>query len=704
MEYLVNPIHRLLEKPLLFTTKALLVILWVGALPAEVSASTPTDTLDAPTAGITYASYASPNDQLETRDALMSRAAGTVEWSASIAYTEGEIFNPATGMMDKVRLRSYQGEGIDPDVPFVPPAIYLRPGDTFLLNLTNDLPEDDPSCVDNGDINIPHCFNTTNMHTHGLWVSPSGNSDNVTLRLSPGSTFQHEYNIPADHPAGTFWYHPHTHGSTALQVSSGMGGPLVIRGERLPSKSHTGDIDTLLRYKDGAPIGERIITLTQIAYACGPRRADGSIEIQRDEDGFWVCDDGDVGMIEGYNQFGLFEDFDTPTGVPEIKTRWEESGRHTALNGRVMPTIADVNVGELERWRLIQAGVNGSISVSFRKLDNDSGAADYSAGSSDARDAFVDTQCVGEEITQYSIALDGLTRSQVNEQTRTMLHPGYRDDVIVSFPEPGIYCIIDNDAPRNENIRMQAKQRQVLGFVKVSDPSKRASAAKKSSIREFLADAARQHMPKSVRDKIVEQVSGEIIDLSSFVAHTSLLDAEVDNKQTLGFDTFIVEEAPQNEFVVGELELAPGRLPKLINASDYQAGRIDRTLTLGNIEEWTLAAFTEGHPFHKHVNAIQIVSIVDPDTGVDVSEFGSGSVYAGLKGQWKDTIFLPTNLFGSPFTVTVRTHYRRYIGVFVLHCHILDHEDMGMMEVLEIKMPSTPLPGQHGGSHAAMEH
>ena len=136
----------------------------------------------------------------------------------------------------------------------------------------------------------------------------------------------------------------------------------------------------------------------------------------------------------------------------------------------------------------------------------------------------------------------------------------------------------------------------------------------------------------------------------------------------------------------------------------HQAGRIDRTLTLGNVEEWTLAAFTEGHPFHKHVNAIQIVSIIDPDTGVDVSEFGSGSVYAGLKGQWKDTIFLPTNLFGTPFTVTVRTHYRRYIGVFVLHCHILDHEDMGMMQVLEIKMPSAPHPGQHGGSHDAEEH
>ncbi|MEM7613267.1 MAG: multicopper oxidase domain-containing protein, partial [Pseudomonadota bacterium] len=180
-----------------------------------------------------------------------------------------------------------------------------------------------------------------------------------------------------------------------------------------------------------------------------------------------------------------------------------------------------------------------------------------------------------------------------------------------------------------------------------------------------------------------------------FVAHESLLDTKIDKHQTLGFDTFIVEDAPKNEFVVGELEMVPGKPPKLVDASEFRAGRVDRTLTLGNVEEWTLAAFTEGHPFHKHVNPVQIVSIVDPDTGIDVSKFDSGSVYAGLSGQWKDTVFLPTNLFGAPYVVTVRTQYRRYIGTFVLHCHILDHEDFGMMQVLEVKMPELPAAAGH---------
>nr|WP_255699855.1 multicopper oxidase domain-containing protein [Jiella avicenniae] len=50
-----------------------------------------------------------------------------------------------------------------------------------------------------------------------------------------------------------------------------------------------------------------------------------------------------------------------------------------------------------------------------------------------------------------------------------------------------------------------------------------------------------------------------------------------------------------------------------------------------------------------------------------------------MKGVWKDTIFtLPGHL------VRFRTRYERYIGDFVLHCHILDHEDQGMMQNVRI--------------------
>ena len=47
-----------------------------------------------------------------------------------------------------------------------------------------------------------------------------------------------------------------------------------------------------------------------------------------------------------------------------------------------------------------------------------------------------------------------------------------------------------------------------------------------------------------------------------------------------------------------------------------------------------------------------------------------------------------------PYTVKVRTRYQRYIGDFVLHCHILEHEDEGMMQNVRISLPD----GQGGAT------
>ena len=648
-----------------------------------------------PPAGVSYAAYGSPGELLAGRAALQRAEAGTVEWTARVAYTDAEIYNPLTQRMDTVRLRSYQGAGVDPDVSFVPPTINLRPGDTFRLTLVNDLPADDPSCPGADNVNIPHCFNITNMHTHGVWVSPAGNSDNVLLSVPPGGgRFTYEYNIPSDHPAGTFWYHPHMHGSTALQVSSGMTGALIVRGERTPSRDRAGDIDTLLRTSDGKPLPEHVIVTTQIAYACGPRGEDGAIDIKKDADGAWRCDEGDIGMIEGYNQFGLEPEKLDAAGMPVISTRWVASGRHTALNGRVIPTYRGIKAGEFERWRFIHAGVSGSIGVSFQRYQPATDAASYTAGDLAARGAYVDDFCTGEPVPQFSVALDGLTRSEVFEQRRMNMHPGYRDDLLMAFPEPGIYCIVDNDAPAHETIRMQARQRQLLGFVEVTGRAPRGEPDWRSRLQRQLVAAARRHMPADMRKRVVDELSGPVMSLASFEPHASLLNARVDGVQTLGFDVNLDTEP--HEFVVGNLKLEDGKLPVLQDADDYVAGRIDRKLTLEHTEDWILASFKEGHPFHIHVNPFQVVSMVDPDSGADVSAAGSGSVYAGLKGQWKDTLFVPTNRFGEPFVVTVRTRYRRYIGTFVLHCHILDHEDFGMMQALTISMPATA----HGPGHS----
>jgi len=70
-----------------------------------------------------------------------------------------------------------------------------------------------------------------NFHFHGSHASPSGIADNVMRSMAPGHTYDIEIALPKDHTKGTYWYHPHHHGSADIQMSSGMVGAVVIEGD-----------------------------------------------------------------------------------------------------------------------------------------------------------------------------------------------------------------------------------------------------------------------------------------------------------------------------------------------------------------------------------------------------------------------------------------------------------------------------------------
>lgn len=93
------------------------------------------------------------------------------------------------------------------------PTLRFRAGDTVRLKLTNNLEG-----------------RMTNMHVHGLHVSPEGNSDNIFQMLDTGESFQYEYRIPPNHQPGSYWYHPHHHGDSQTQVNGGLAGAIVIEG------------------------------------------------------------------------------------------------------------------------------------------------------------------------------------------------------------------------------------------------------------------------------------------------------------------------------------------------------------------------------------------------------------------------------------------------------------------------------------------
>ena len=593
-----------------------------------------------------------------------------VAYDLDVIYADGQIWNPTTQAFDKVKLRSYQSEaGVPPS--FIAPAIDVYPGQTVRITLHNKLPADTTCGVMGGSANTPNCFNGTNLHSHGLWVNPSGNGDNVMVSINPGVSFQYEYNIPQDHPAGTFWYHSHRHGSTALQVSSGMAGALIVRGSRFPSIDAHGDLDTLLEPVKDQPFAERTLVFQQIQYAC--RDAQGNIEhVDSDPTKPYYCPSGQIGTVEDYDQFG--------------PGTWVGSGRFTSINGAVLGHLDNAVAGRVERWRMVHGGVRDTIAFQLRKR---------SPGSADPRnlraadaESYVNANCTGDPVPLHLVAADGLTMAAVTTVKEALFQPGYRWDALIAFPEPGDYCVINDLAGSSASVNQTVRGVQILGFVHVGS-GEVVSGEPSDYLARQLEAAAEANMPLSVRERVLNDLKNGM-KLTSFTPHRDIDDKELTGKQTL---TFNINVSQPNETFFQ------------VDGRPYDPNRIDRTLMVGGADEWTLKSDFVSHPFHIHVNPFQIVKIIAPDGKTDVSAPGAidnfardsnnnpvvDTQYPGLKGAWKDTLFIKNVPVGGgktgQYTVVVRSRYERYIGDFVLHCHILDHEDQGMMQNVRIAVP-----------------
>jgi suppressor of ftsI len=102
-----------------------------------------------------------------------------------------------------------------------------------------------------------------------------------------------------------------------------------------------------------------------------------------------------------------------------------------------------------------------------------------------------------------------------------------------------------------------------------------------------------------------------------------------------------------------------------INGRQFDSTRINEVVKLGTNEEWVIRNVArEQHPFHIHVNDFQVISI-------------DGKPYRARSLQ--DTVPLPAG-----GVVRIRMRFRNFLGAYVYHCHILAHEDAGMMGIVDV--------------------
>jgi hypothetical protein len=302
------------------------------------------------------------------------------EWRSGGEYTlrvqKRRIALPGAareGGPEEAEMLTYNGRPVGP-------TIRVRRGTTLKINLINELPGTGapPVTVDPEQADQPHDLYTTNLHSHGLHVSPQGNSDDVFREIPPGGSFQYRFTIPADHPAGTFWYHPHKHGSVAYQMANGMAGALIVEGD-----GTSGPVQDLEAIPGIAGARERILVFQQLT-------------LQQEHGVGWV-DPNDV-----------YREPPNPDAYAP-----------TLINGVLMPTFT-IHPREVQRWRFIHAGTEAPILLYWY---NEQGLRI-------------------RKIPIYVIAIDGLATGKLTGRPGVLLYPGDRTDVLLKAPgDPGTYTL-----------------------------------------------------------------------------------------------------------------------------------------------------------------------------------------------------------------------------------------------------------------------
>jgi len=127
------------------------------------------------------------------------------------------------GPQYQIHTRMFNG-----DIPG--PTLRVRQGGMLSVAFSNAL-EGDPEGTVATVMNSFGSPNITNMHTHGLHVSSESPGDSIHTHVDPGGSFDYTFVLPSDHAPGTHWYHPHVHGSTALQAGGGAGGLIIVEDE-----------------------------------------------------------------------------------------------------------------------------------------------------------------------------------------------------------------------------------------------------------------------------------------------------------------------------------------------------------------------------------------------------------------------------------------------------------------------------------------
>lgn len=595
----------------------------------------------------------------------------------------------------------------------------LVPGDVLKIRFVNQLPSLDPEKVKHGkEPGGANLFrNPTNLHTHGLIVAPRTPTvndptfgDYVFLQVynstngmpEPETTHQHgsikmdvvdyRIDIGADHPSGLYWFHPHVHGISLNQVSSGLAGIITI-----------GDVHDYVR---GAPQVVRHLILKDMqVMAAGAQRydfddkpvtvVDGEVQNQQVAD---FCEPPDNSGPMGRNGYCDGEP-NSGTGNNFLHSRW-----YFTINGQVYPTIR-VTAQDGEIWRV----TNASAQVTYRLTLVD-----------DATNRPMLMQLVAIDGVSISVPTGTpagtVTMMGGNKFTAADCPPGK-----ASFPSVCVSDLVMMPASRAE---VWVAYRNAAGTVVAPPPQTTATLKQmgaslgpgaenwpqlKLAAIEFASPATTKGAvevigPKAVGSSLAAMVANQTPSPLGALGTCRTLP---DGHHRRIFFGVVNPSDPKSPFGLGYEEVVD-QTGAVVPGTQVPVTAFDPAQTLMCLplgpggstvhEIWELINLsTETHNFHIHQTKFRVLAANVP------KRLPGGR--ADAPGILEDNVPVP---YGIPNIDAVNDTQNGYCtidqwragqctatpivldvpfsqsGEFVFHCHILEHEDSGMMAKIQV--------------------
>ena len=596
--------------------------------------------------------------------------------------------------------------------PYGGVRLQLQPGDHLRIRLINQLPPAPPDAE--------HAYdsdpmgeemlqpNPTNLHTHGLIVEPrkADRSDPTygdyiyvlgypagkkPKMAHPGLDYtdkpiDYDIYIPRNHPSGLYWFHPHVHGLSLNQISEGMAGLITIGNPG----DYLGDSGHFYGLHDGVSVHHLLLKDIEV-------QKDGTVLSQEDPD-FCDADPGPTQPIRPGWCPGVIVSSDGGS-TDYTGGRWIFS-----VSGQVFPSETIKGKGEV--WRI--ASGSGSRGYSLVVRDDDTGellpfqllSIDGVSIESTGKDTSGFAAKVGDRIRQVpcgDVQASNLSSHPICATSVKMM-PSARTEIFLPSRIGGskhatFMTQALNTGPEGDDwpsvglvhlIFAGSRSRNPASFLQV-----RPYASEIASSGGILASPAMISV-HGVADAMTADQAGRLPQFAEHVA--SLADPNckalaVGHTRRIFFG---VPTGAPDAFGLGYEELdekgrpVPGTF-KDIAPFDHLSVTVCLPLASGNkpvTERWELVNVAgEDHNFHIHQTRFRVLPANAP-AGDAYGVMDNVPVLHGGPGcDGSITSFRRGACVAS--TVHVEIPFAE-IGDFVYHCHILEHEDGGMMAHIRV--------------------